>query len=228
MEDKTGRQVCALKRIAVFMIIVFLALGWAPGLARSTGESYVIGRISGTFQEFPGYFYNNPDVLSRGIDEVEFVGFRLVRSEDGKKHLIRPNHQGYFYQGLLSGEYSLTRKRTDRPGYKEPKTIDILRFEVEPGTLVNLGTINIVLDGDPLESLFTIVDKARGKYTYRYSYERETGHQAFDNTLTWFRKKRSKKAAELGDRISLVDASPTLEKDGSRVVLEEHFSIFDK
>jgi hypothetical protein len=210
------------------MIIVFLALGWTPYLARSTGESYVIGRINGTFQKFPGYFYNNPDVLSRWIDEVEFVGFRLVRSEDSKTYLIRPNQRGYFNQGLPNGEYSLTRKRTDRPGYKEPKTIDILRFTVEPGTLVNLGTINIILDGDPLESLLWLTDRVRGKYTYRYSYEREPGERAFENPYNWFMEKNTKTAAGFGDRVSVVDTGPTLEKDGSKVVLRIDARFFNK
>ena len=229
MKGQTDRQVCILKRIAVFIILVFLTLGLAPGQAISDGESYVIGRIKGTFQHLPGYFFNNPDFISPGgIDEVEFPGFRLLRVEDGKRFLIRPNHRGYFYQGLPSGEYSLTRKRTDRPGYKEPKTIDILRFQVEPETLVNLGTINIVLEGEPRESLFWLSDNVRGKYTYRYHYEREPGDDAFDGPLNWFIGKRTKVDAEFGDKISLVDTSPTLGRDGSEVVLRENIRFPDK
>ena len=220
MEDKTGRQVCVLKRIAVFIIIVFIVLISVPGLAQSTGESYVIGRIKGTFQELPGYFYNNPYMLSQGIYEVEFTGFRLLRVEDGKSFRIRPIHEGYFHQRLPGGEYTLTRKRNDRPHYKEPKTIDIMSFEVKPGTLVILGTINILLDGKPHESLWWSQNTSKGTYTYRYRYERETDDSAYDAPLNWFTGKKPGVAAGFGDRIVREDAVLTGEGDGSKVMLE--------
>ncbi|MCK5307957.1 MAG: hypothetical protein KAJ73_05035, partial [Zetaproteobacteria bacterium] len=127
-----------MKRIAVFMIIMFIVLISVPGLTRSAGESYVIGRITGTFQHLPGYFYKNLYMLRQGIYDVEFTGFRLLRVEDGKSFRIRPIHEGYFHQRLPGGEYTLTRKRNDRPHYKEPKTITIMSFDVKPGTLVIL------------------------------------------------------------------------------------------
>jgi hypothetical protein len=156
-----------------------------------------------------------------GIDQVEFYGFRLLRREDGKKLLIRPNHEGYFHQDLPGGEYTLTRKRNDRPGYKEPKTIDIMSFEVEPRTLVNLGTLNIVLDGDPHEFLLSYTKATRGRYTYRYHYEREPGDIAFDGPLNWFREKKPGIAAGFRNRIVREDTAVTAEGDGSKVVLEE-------
>jgi len=219
MEDKTGRQVCVLKRIAVFMIIMLIVLISVPGLARSNEESYVIGRINGTFQELPGYFYKNTDVLSQGIYEVEFTGFRLLRVEDGKRFRIRPNHEGYFYQRLPGGEYTLTRKRNDRPHYKEPKTIDIMSFTVEPGTLVNLGTSNLVVDGKPHESLWWSRHTTKGTYIYRYRYERDLDGSAFDNPYKWFTEKKPDAAAGFGDRVVREKGAITGEGDGSKVKL---------
>ena len=220
MEDKTGRQVCVLKRIAVFMIILFIVLISVPGLAWSNEKSYVIGRIKGTFQELPGYFYKNPHMFREGIFEVEFTGFRLLRVEDGKGFRIRPNHEGYFHQRLSGGEYTLTRKRNDRPHYKEPKTIDIMSFTVKPGTLVNLGTSNLIVDGKPHESLGGY-KKTKGKYTYRYYYERDSGGSAFDNPYKWFTEKKPDTAAGFGDRVVREKGALTGEGDGSKVVLEE-------
>jgi hypothetical protein len=203
------------------MVVVFLSMGWVPGMAQAADESYVIGRITGTYQNLPGYFSHNPDYLFSGEkDEVEFPGFRLLRVEDGKKFLIRPNHEGFFHQGLPAGEYTLTRKRTDRPHYKELKTIDILSFTVDPGTLVNLGTMNIILDGEPHESLRSGQNYSRGTYTYRYRYERDPGESAYSGPLKWFTEKKSKIAASFGDRIVREDSPLTDAGDGSKVVLK--------
>lgn len=217
-----------MKRIAFFTIIVFLALGLTPSAAQSASESYVIGRMTGTLREFPGYFHNSNQLHEQGINNVEFPGFRLLRVKDGKRFLIRPNRNGFFFQSLPGGEYSLTRKRNDRPGYKEPKTIDILNFTVERRTLVNLGTINIVLDGKPHESLWWSQNATKGTYTYRYHYERDPGDHAYDDPFNWFMRRKSKIAVSFGDRVSVVDTSPTLEKDGSKVVLREGNPRFNR
>jgi hypothetical protein len=214
--------VCVLKQRTVFTIVVFLSMGWVSGLAQASGESYVIGRITGTYQHLPGYFYQNPDFITSGrVDEVEFPGFRLLRVEDGKRFLTRPNHEGYFYQELPGGEYTLTRKRNDRPHYKEPKTIDILSFTVDPGTLVNLGTVNIILDSKPRESLSSFQYMTTGSYTYRYSYQREPDEGAYSAPWNWFAKKKSEVAADFGEQIVRVSTAPTDEKDGSQLVLKE-------
>jgi len=206
---------------AVVIITVLLTTGWVPGLSQGAGEPYVIGRITGTYQHLPGYFYRNPYMLSKGIFDIEFTGFRLVRVEDGKKFAIRPNHEGYFLQRLPDGEYTLIRKRNDRPHYKEPKTIDILSFTVDPGILVNLGTINIILDGKPRESLGSFQYVTTGKYTYRYGYQREPDEGAYSAPWNWFAKKKSKVAAGFGEQIARVSTAPTDEKDGSQLVLKE-------
>jgi len=213
------RQVFVLKRIGVFVIIMSLAVGLGPRLATSGAESHVIGRITGTFQPLPGYFYKNPYMITMSKDEVEFTGFRLMRTEDGKRFLIRPNHEGFFHQGLPAGEYTLTRKRTDRPHHKEPKTIDIVGFEVKPGALVNLGTINILVNGKPLESLRSSQHRSKGTYIYSYRYEREPGDRAHDAPLNWFTKKKPSAADAYKDPVVREDAVPTSGTDGSKVIL---------
>jgi hypothetical protein len=213
--------VYTLKKIAVFVVIMSFALSLAPVLAMSADESYVIGRITGTHQSLPGYFHNNPDMLSSGPDEVEFTGFRFLRVEDGKTFRIRPNHDGYFYQDLPGGRYILTRKRNDRPNYKEPKTIDILNFTVEPGTLVNIGTLNLVLNGKPHESLRGFRNGTKGIYTYSYRYERDSSGSVFDNPFNWFTEKKPDTAAGFGNTVVREGTAVTSEGDGSKVVLEE-------
>lgn len=211
-----------LRRIAVLLITLIIAGSWImPGQLYAADGSFVIGRITGTRQELPGYFSNSPIMHEQGIDNVEFPGFRLVRRDDGKRFLIRPNRNGFFYQGLTGGEYTLTRKRNDRPSYKEPKTIDILSFEVEPGTLVNLGTVHLILDGEPLESLSAFRNPPVGVYTYRYRYEREPGDHGFDDPFNWFTKKKPDTSAGFENRVVLENAAPTGEVDGSKVTLRE-------
>jgi hypothetical protein len=213
------RQVGILKRNVVFLLMIFLTLVLVPSQALSTGDSIVIGRITGTFQELPSYFFQNPYIVPAGMDDVEFTGFRLVRVDNGKKFLIRPNHKGFFYQRLLGGKYTLVRKRTDRPGYKEPKSIDIMSFEVRSAALVNLGTVKIVIEGKPKESLRSMPNSAKGTYTYRYSYVREHGERAYNAVNSWFINKKPSTAAVYDDSVVIVDAAPTSDTDGSKKVL---------
>jgi hypothetical protein len=218
-KNQIERQVCTLKRITVFVLIILLFMVSSPGEAFSSSDSYVIGRIIGTYQPMPGYFYKHPYALATGFGEVEFTGFRLVRKEDGKKFTIRPNNNGFYYQKLPGGEYTLTRKRTDRPNYKTQKTIDVLSFGVKTDTLVNLGTIKLIVNDKPHESLSFSNSGAKGKYSYTYKYERKPGADTFNMPLDWFRQKKSKIAARFENRVELENGAPTGEWDGSRVVL---------
>lgn len=218
-----------MKKVILFLVIVSLALIFRPPGAFAADEAYVIGRITGTYRDLPGYFFRNTYMLSQGMDYVEFYGFRFVSSRNDASFLIRPNHQGYFYQKLPGGEYTLTRKRADRPGYREPGTIEILSFEVEAGSLVNLGTINLILEGKPSESLFLLGGGGtRGRYIYSYHYERETGDGSFHNPLGWFTDRKRKVAGILKDKTYSVNANPTLSKDSSELILEEIIPFPDR
>ena len=156
-----------------------------------------------------------------GIDRVEFRGFRLVRDGDSKSFIIVPRHSGFFYQELPAGHYTLKRLRRDRPGYRERKTIDILRFEVLSDSITHLGTLNLVLEGKPHESLRLRSNSSKGTYIYRYRYERETGEGAYDAPLDWFQGKKPDIKEEFSDRTFLVETAPTDVVDGSKVVLRE-------
>jgi len=208
--------------LATFLIIIG---AWAiPGQLFADDESFVIGRLTGTYQPLPGFFKNDLELQMKGIESVEFGGFRLLRVEDGKRFLIRPNKRGFFFQDLPGGEYTLTRRRTDRPDYKAPKSIDILKFMVQPETLVNIGTINIDLDSDPYESLDLGVNSAKGKYYYSYRYERKSGENTFDDPLSWFVRVKPKAAAEFTNSVYEVYTTPVPNKDGSVVILRTNIN----
>ena len=214
------REEGAVLKSYVLVIVLCLCILPTGQHAYAGGDSHVIGWIAGTHRELPGYFsWHRDEMNSKGVEDVEFTGFKLVNIKDGKAYSIWPNLDGYFYRRLPSGPYTLTRRRNDRPDYREEKTIDLLRFEVRPETIVNLGTISIILDGEPQESLTAIGDNARGRYTYRYGYEREPGDEAFDHPLTWFTDKKPGIAAGLEGKVLRVEAKPSTEKDGSEVVL---------
>jgi len=219
-----------LKRLGVFLIVIFLAvgLGLATVEAGPDSDSYVIGRITGTHQELPGHFHNSTLLSGQGIDEVEFNGFHLLREENGKSYLIRPNLEGYFYQDLPGGRYTLMRKRTDRPDHREPKTIDLVNLEVPSGTLINLGTIQLILDGPPRESLRLWQNGARGEYTYTYRYEREAGDSAYAKPLSWFTDKKPAVISNFRDEVLRETTQPTSVKDGSKVTLREIVPKMDR
>jgi len=214
-----------MKRNAVFVVLLASLVFLSPAQGFSDG-SYVIGRITGTQKPLPGFFENNSRLMARGTDRVEFTGFRLVREDDNRKYLIRPNHEGFFYQALPGGTYSLTRKRTDRPDYRQPENIDILRFEVQPGTLVNMGTIDILFEGEPEESLRLYQKGARGTYIYTYHYERDSSDISHSSPLQWFKAKKPGIVSGYEESTVREDAALTSGQDGSRVYIQE-FHRFD-
>ena len=94
-----------------------------------------------------------------------------------------------------------------------------MSFTVERGTLVNLGTSNLVLDGKPHESLRLSRHTSKGTYTYRYRYERDSGGSVFDNPYKWFTEKKPDTAADFRNSVVREGAALTDEGDGSKVVL---------
>ena len=96
-----------------------------------------------------------------------------------------------------------------------------MNFTVEPGTLVNLGTALVILDGEPHESLRSGQDCSRGTCTYRYRYERDPGESAYSGPLKWFTEKKSKIAVSFGDRVVREDSPLTDAGDGSKVFLKQ-------
>jgi hypothetical protein len=190
--------------------------------AQRDSKSVVIGRLKGTWQELPGYFAHNPEFLSRSKDSVEFKGFRLRNLRTGKNFIIRPFKSGFYSQRLPEGEYEMLRVRRDKPGYREEKTINILYFSVPGASLVNLGTLRIVLQGAPHESLTWGQEWAKGTYTYRYGYERVTGIEAYDAPLHWYSEKNPEYSVDYEKRIILIENDPTELVDSSRLVIRDY------
>jgi len=212
-----------MKKIVPFLCILFLiaGVGLIPSQARSEGGSYVIGRIQGTHQPLPTWFRGSESLSRQGIEEVELMGFNLLRKTDGKKFFIRPNQEGYFRQALPGGDYTLIRERRDKPNYKEENRIDILEFNVPPGSLVNIGTIDLVFQGKPEESLWDTSWGTQGTYIYHYGYGRKTGAESYTGPLDWFKSRKPKIARELASTARKVQTLPATTKDSSKVVLED-------
>jgi hypothetical protein len=219
-----------LKKTALFFIVSILAgtMGFAMSYGESGDESLVIGRLIGTYQELPGYFQNNMYLIGKGKGEVEFTGFKLVNRVSGRKFIIRPRKKGFFRQELPTGDYDLVRIRKDRPGYKENKIITILPFKVPTGSLVNIGTLQIVLDGKPDESLFLGPQWAKGTYTYQYRYERIIGEKAYEAPFHWSTEKKPEVAAGYGERVINIERDPEELTDRSKVVLREPERWWDR
>ncbi len=212
-----------MRKVLLYLGVLLLmtGTGLAPAPGRASDGSHVIGRIAGTRQPLPVYFHGTDSMERQGIEEVEFTGFRLVRKEDGKKYAIYPNREGFFHKALMQGHYSLIRDRRDRPAYREEGTIVILEFDAPSGTVVNLGTLDLVLSGKPSEFLGTYGRTTRGKYIYRYGYERRGGPLAYQEPLEWFGKRKPGIVEKTGSRVLEVEDAPAPAQDSSEVVLEE-------
>lgn len=182
----------------------------------SDGASVLIGSLKGTLHEPPRSFLGNSPQVGGARGSVEFKGFKLVGRDNGKEFSIRPLRDSFFRQTLPPGEYDLVRKRRDRPSYKEDKSIRILTFTVPENALVNLGTLKIVLEGPPDESLFSAFEGSKGTYTYRYRYERTSGTDAMNAPLEWFSGKHPGAAAQYTREIVEITDTPTNAIDSSR------------
>ena len=100
----------------------------------------------------------------------------------------------------------------------------IFTFKVPEGSLVNLGTLHIVLQGKPEQSLYRASKPAKGRYTYYYRYERPEGDEALSAPLEWFRVKEAARTAAYSDRVVTVKTEPADLVDSSRFTLRE--SVF--
>lgn len=147
-----------------------------PSLAEK--ESHVVGRLNGTVQPLPGFFRNN-NTLTANRDFPEFLGFRFTHSQSGRRVTIRPGHSGFFSRSLEPGTWTFERHRRDRPTGEGPEVLEIMTFDVPKSSLVNLGTFNIVLEGEPEETLFLSRRRDQGTYIYTYHYERGEGADDF-------------------------------------------------
>ena len=216
-----------MNRYLTFSIVAFITavlISISPNPAIAAEDSYFILRLNGTVQPLPGMSSGNTDLMANNL-QPEFLGFRIVNSQSGKRLLVRPGHSGYYGRKLGSGTWTLERDRKDRPD-KGDKVIRILTFEVPEGSLVNLGTINIVLDGKPTERIMDRPDRytggvrTTGIYTYSYRYERPGSPDDFTWPVNTLKERKSKVYDQYQDNIIQVKEAVTSGTDGSRIKLE--------
>ena len=98
--------------------------------------------------------------------------------------------------------------------------VRILNQKTTPSKLINLGTINLILDGKPRESLYGRGDYEKGVYTYTYRYQRDSEDTAYASPLNWLRARRQKVYDRLRNKLTEIKAEPTTDRDSSRVVIE--------
>ena len=204
-----------------------LILGCATVPVQPTSDvnSILIGSLKGTLHEPPRSFIGNSPQIGGARGSVEFKGFRLAGRDNGKEFSIRPLGDGFFRKTLPPGKYDLIRKRRDRPSSKEDKSIRILTFIVPENALVNMGTLEIFLEGPPDESLLITSEGSKGTYTYRYRYERTSGADAMKAPLEWFSGKHPDEAAQYAGKIVEITGTPTNTDDSSRLHLGERIFL---
>ena len=214
------------KIFPLFGVVLILSCTTVPIHTRSGNSSFLVGSLKGTLHEPPHSFLGNSPQVGGNRGSVEFHGFRLIRRDDGKTFLIRPLGDSFFQQILPPGVYDLVRERRDRPSYKEDESVRILTFTVPENSLVNLGTLEIILEGPPDESLFRPSTAPKGTYTYHYRYKRTMGADAMEAPLEWFSEKNPDAAAGYTGGVVEVTNSPTDTIDSSRFTLRERVFRF--
>ena len=197
-------------------LFIMMLIPTTVKVSSAAEDSHVVGRLTGTIQPIPGYFSRSNKLIADNYNP-EFLGFRFVNSQTGKKVKMRPDSNGYFSKSLGPGTWVLERHRNDRVDGDVPKVFQIMTFDVPEGSLVNLGTIRIVLDGEPKETLFVRGGSDSGTYIYTYHYERAGGSDDFSWPVDNFKRKDAKAFEQYKNSIVEIKESITTEKDGSKV-----------
>lgn len=197
-------------------LFIMMLIPTTVKVSSAAEDSHVVGRLTGTIQPIPGYFSRSNKLIADNYNP-EFLGFRFINSQTGKKVKMRPDSNGYFSKSLGPGTWVLERHRNDRVNGDVPKVFQIMTFDVPEGSLVNLGTIRIVLDGEPKETIFVRGGSDSGTYIYTYHYERGGGSDDFSWPVDNFKRKDAKAFEQYKNSIVEIKESITTEKDGSKV-----------
>ena len=212
------------KTFILFSVLLIFSCTALPVHTAFGDSSVLIGRLKGTLHEPPRPFLGNSPQVGGSRGSVEFKGFKLIGRDNGKKTSIRPLGSGFFRKKLPPGEYDLVRERNDRPSHKENKLIKILAFTVPENSLVNLGTLEIILEGPPDKSRMRRGSRyPRGTYTYHYRYERTTGADAMRAPFERYFGENPGAAAEYTGGIVEVTNAPTDAMDSSELTLRERY-----
>lgn len=204
-------------------IMVFLLIPSTVKVSSAAEDSVVIGRLLGTVQPLPLYF-SRSDRLIANRYQPEFLGFRFFNSQSGKKVKVHPDGSGYFSKSLAPGTWVFERYRKDRLSGDVPKEFKIMTFDVPEESLVNLGTIRVVVDGEPEERLLGSGGQSKGIYTYTYHYERAGEADGFSWPIDKFKKKKSDAFEKYQGSIVQIKEPVTTEKDGSKIRITENTS----
>ena len=198
--------------------LIFVFVLSTVGFVMAEDSSYIVGRLLGPLKPSPASSGDNSDPTNPA-GYPEFPGFRFVNSQSGKKINMRPDSRGYFSKSLEPGKWVFERLRKDRPGGEGPKVLEIMIFEVPAGSLVNLGTIIIVVDGEPTESIKVRGTSEQGTYVYTYHYERSDAAEDNNWPLDNLKRKDPKTLDSYQDNIVQVKDPVITEIDRSRVIL---------
>jgi len=209
------------RSLLTFGLIGLLFVPATVDISFAAQDSVVIGRLPGTIQPLPLNFSRSDRLIAKDYHPA-FLGFRFVNSQSGKKVKMRPDSKGYFSKSLGPGTWVLERYRKDRLSGDVPKEFKIMTFDVPEGSLVNLGTIQIVLDGEPEERLLGSGGFSKGIYTYTYRYERSGDLDGFSWPVDNLKKKDSDAFEHYQSSIVEIKEPLTTEKDGSKVRISEN------
>lgn len=208
-----------MNRNKIILIASLMGLLLIPSTAKvslAAEDSHIVGRLLGTVHPLPGFFRNNNTLVANN-DYPEFLGFRFVNSQSGKKTNMRPDSNGYFSKSLEPGTWVLERFRKDRPSGDAVKVFEIMTFDVPERALVNLGTIRIVLEGEPQETFRIRAGEQKGTYIYTYNYERSGSADDFSWPIDNLKRKQSKIFEEYQSNIVDVNEPVTTQTDSSMI-----------
>lgn len=196
-------------------VLVAACLLLTPQAAEAEVDSHVVGRLLGPVQSRSPDFGNGTIKTARGRS-LEFPGFRLINSRSGKKINIRPDSNGYFSKSLEPGSWTLERFRKDRPDNKRDEIITIVAFDALAGSIINMGTILIVVD-DKKERLRIKKYSTEATLVFTYHYERPGSSDDFSWPLENLRRKTPQVLENYRDNVVELTDPVTTDPDSSRV-----------
>ena len=74
-------------------LFIMMLIPTTVKVSSAAEDSHVVGRLTGTIQPIPGYFSRSNKLIADNYNP-EFLGFRFVNSQTGKKVKMRPDSNG--------------------------------------------------------------------------------------------------------------------------------------
>lgn len=184
----------SVKNLIIQSLIVFTVVAIAaPAMAKKDNAaeiSTIVGLFSGMQIAKKGehYLFDERESVELRMDKFEI--YNVVTK---KKKRFKPNRKGFFLMELPAGKYQVRNKKSSLEARKTKQKYNVFsQFEIQGGSIVNLGTFNIISSASKLSG-----DNIRAMYLITHRED----HQSYQMPLDWLRMKKPELMENVAENI---------------------------